>query len=107
MPELLPLNIDHLAYARLDQFEFEGSLVGMLLRGTCTEKVAVDESDARELARAILVGTLLRKGGTLIAFRMDDPKWSAFTDHATLSSAYFIYGAQFKTWWFLGFADSY
>ena len=62
-----------------------------MLAGTCTDRVVSDEREAFEAARAILKETVLRPNGTIQAYRMDDPAWSALTDRATLWWAYFVF----------------
>jgi hypothetical protein len=108
MPELFPLDLDRARkFCLLERFEFEGSLIHMLLRGTCTEKVVGTESEAREIAGSLLSETILRPDGLLRAFRMEDVSWSEWTRKATTSSTYFVYAPFDKTWWFVGFADDY
>jgi hypothetical protein len=108
VPTLLPLD---LAAAKncaiLNRYEFEGSLVGVLLQGTCTDQVVCDEREAFETATAIMREVVLRPNGHMVAFRMDDPKWSALTNQATLSWSYFVFESSRDMCWFLCFADSY
>jgi len=108
VPQLVPLDFKAaMKFAVLNRYEFEGSLIGALLQGTCTASVVDDERDAREKVRIILDGALLKPDGALFAFRMDDPSWSALTSGATFSWAYFVYEASQKLWWFVCFADYY
>src|SRR5438067_1621949 len=108
VPKLLPIN--HSAardFSELNRYEFEGSLVGALLQGTCTDRVVSDEREAYEATRAIMREAVLRPNDHIQAFRMDDPKWSALTNQATLSWAYFVYESSRSVWWFVCFADPY
>jgi hypothetical protein len=108
VPKLDPLNYSAATkFSVLNRYEFEGSLINVLLDGTCTEKIVVDEREAYEAARAILKGTVLKPNGARCAFRMDDPSWSALTNGATLSWAYFAYESSQQLWWFVCFADYY
>jgi hypothetical protein len=108
IPQLFPLDLDNARkYSLLNRFEFEGSLIHLLLQGTCTERVVASESEARETVPALLAETILRSDGSLCAFRMDGKKWSELTRGATISGTYFVYAPSHKTWWFIGFADHY
>jgi hypothetical protein len=108
VPKLLPLDLSAAKdCTALNRYEFEGSLVGALLQGTCTDQVVCDEREAFETARAILREVVLRPNGHILAFRMDDPKWSALTNQATLSWAYFVFESSRSMCWFLCFADPY
>jgi hypothetical protein len=107
VPGLVPIKVAAaMTFARLRRFEFEGSLVDVLLQGTCTEGVVGSEQEARESVRTIL-GRVLCPSGTVWAYRLDDPSWSALTDGATLAWSYFAYECSRKLWWFLSFADFY
>lgn len=108
VPKLIPLN--HSAsndFAVLNKYEFEGSLIGSLLQGTCTDRIVSDEREAYEVVRAILKCAMIKPNGNLCAFRMDNPSWSALTNGATLSWAYFVYESSQQLWWFVCFADYY
>jgi hypothetical protein len=108
VPKLLPLNPSAARdCTELNRFEFEGSLVGALVQGTCTDRVVSDEREAYEAARAIMRETVLRPNGHVQAFRMDDPRWSALTNQATLWWAYFVFESSRRVWWFVCFADPY
>ncbi|CAN5455953.1 hypothetical protein BH11PLA2_BH11PLA2_32030 [soil metagenome] len=108
VPKLLPINPSAARNCtELNRYEFEGSLVGALLQGTCTDRVVSDEREAYEATRAILLEALLRPNGNITAFRMDDPKWSALTNQATLWWAYFVFESSRRVWWFVCFADPY
>jgi hypothetical protein len=108
IPQLFPLDLDSARkFSLLERFEFEGSMIRLLLQGTCTEQVVAIESEARETVCALLPETILRSDGLLGAFRMDDQNWSELTRSATISSTYFVYAPFDKTWWFVGFADDY
>jgi hypothetical protein len=107
VPTLVPLDLSAAKdFAVLNRYELEGSLVGALLQGTCTERVVSDDQEAIETARAILRETVLRKDGWIGAYRMNDPSWSALTNAATLSWAYFVLSSQ-NICWFVCFADPY
>jgi hypothetical protein len=107
-PKLLPVNPSAAGdWAELNRHEFEGSLVGALLQGTCTDRVVSDEREACESARAIIREAVLRPNGHIQAFRMDDPTWSALTNQATLWWTYFVFESSQPVWWFLCFADPY
>src|SRR5690348_596442 len=55
LPQLFPLDLDNARkYSLLNRFEFEGSLIHLLLEGTCNEKVVATESEARETVCALL-----------------------------------------------------
>jgi hypothetical protein len=102
------LNLDSARkFTHLDRFEFEGSLISLLLQGTCTEKIVATESESREMVRALLAETILRPDGIIMAYRMDEEDWSERTRRATISATYFVYAPHDKTWWFMGFADDY
>jgi len=108
VPRLVPINLSAACkFAVLNKYEFEGSLISALLQGTCTDRIVADEREAYEAVRAILKSAILRPNGTMSAFRMDDPKWSALTNGATLSWAYFAYESSQQIWWFICFADYY
>jgi hypothetical protein len=108
LPQLFPLDLDSARkFSLLRRFEFEGSLIQLLLQGTCTGKVVATEAEARETVCALLAETILRPDGLLWAFRMDDDNWSELTRRATISGTYFVYAPFDKTWWFMGFADDY
>jgi hypothetical protein len=108
VPRLLPLNESAARKVSvLNKYEFEGSLIGALLQGTCTDRVVADEREAFEAAREIIKCVLLRPDGVMSAFRMDDPSWSALTNAATLSWAYFVHETSQQLWWFVCFADFY
>ena len=108
VPKLLPLDLTAAKDRTvLNRYEFEGSLVGALVQGTCTDRVVCDEREAFETARAILREAVLRPNGQILAFRMDDSKWSALTNQATLSWAYFVFESSRSVCWFLCFADPY
>lgn len=111
LSELCPLNREAtLEFVALDRYEFEGSLISMLLHGTCTEAVVVDAAEARlQVAQAIshLCKTLNCGKEDLCAFRLGNPEWSKLISSATLWASYFVFFPNTKTWWFLGFADFY
>jgi len=108
IPELFPLDLGSARkFSLLNRFEFEGSLIHLLLQGTCTDKVVASESEARETVCALLAETILGRDNSLWALRMDDWNWSELTRSATLSGTYFVYAPIDKTWWFIGFADHY
>jgi len=92
IPQLFPLDQDKARkYSVLNRLEFEGSLIHLLLQGTCTERVVASESEARETVLALLAETILRSDDSLCAFRMDDKNWSELTRGATISGTYFVY----------------
>lgn len=106
-PELAPLNLKAAkAFTLLNRYEFEGSLIGVLLQGTCTETVVADEHAARAAARA-MVQSVAGAEGALRAYRMDNPSWSALLDGATLAWSYVVYDVSQKRWWVMCFADFY
>lgn len=108
VPKLLPLNLEAAKdCTALNRYEFEGSLVGALLTGTCTDQVVCDEREAFEVARAIMRETVLRPNGTIQVFRMDDPAWSDLTNRATLWWSYFVFESSRRLCWFACFADPY
>lgn len=108
LPRLFPLNmVAAMKYSALDYYELEGSLLSMLIRGACVEKVVCDEEDARAKVRTILQEAPFCSDRNLRAFRMDDCEWSALTDAATLWSAFFVYFPSARTWTVIGFADNY
>src|SRR5437899_6354018 len=108
IPQLFPLDLDSARkFSILERFEFEGSLIHLLLQGTCTERVVASESEARETACALLAETILRSDDSLCAYRMDDWNWSELTRSATTCGTFFVYAPYHKTWWFMGFADHY
>jgi hypothetical protein len=108
VPKLLPLNLSAgRDCTELNRYEFEGSLTGALVQGTCTDRVVSDEREAYEAARAIMREAVLRPNGQVLAFRMDDPRWSALTNQATLWWAYFVFESSRRIWWFVCFADPY
>jgi hypothetical protein len=108
VPKLHPLNpTAGRDCTRLNRYELEGSLVGALLEGTCTERIVCDEREAFEVARAMMREAVLRPNGHIEAFRMDNPQWSALTNQATLDWAYFDFESSQQLCWFLCFADLY
>ena len=108
VPKLLPLDLLAAKHrTALNQHEFEGSLIGALVQGTCTDRVVSDEREAFEVAREIMREAVLRPNGHVQAFRMDDPRWSALTNQATLWWAYFVFESSRSAWWFVCFADPY
>jgi hypothetical protein len=108
VPKLLPLNQSAgKDSAAMNRYEFEGSLVGALLQGTCTDRVVCDEREAFEVARAVMREAVLRPNGDIQAFRMNDPSWSALTNQATLWWAYFVFESSRRVCWFVCFADHY
>src|SRR5436190_7343193 len=67
VPKLLPINPSAANHcAELNRYEFEGSLVGALLQGTCTDRVVSDEREAYEATRAILREAVLRPNGNIL-----------------------------------------
>ena len=108
VPQLFPLDLEGARdFSLLGPFEFEGSLIQMLLDGTCTEKVVASETEAREITAALLTESVLQPNGHLMAFRMNDRNWSHLTRTATMSSTYFVYVPINKTWWFVGSHDDH
>jgi hypothetical protein len=108
VPQLLPFNPSAARdCTELNRYEFEGSLVGALLQGTCTDQVVSGEREAYEAARATMREAVLRPNGGVGAFRMDDPRWSALTNQATLWWAYFVFESSRSVCWFVCFADPY
>ena len=108
VPKLLPLSYSAASkFAVLNKYEFEGSLISAFLQGTCTDRVVADEREAYEVVRTIMKSLLLRPNGSILAIRMDDPSWSALSNAATLSWAYFVYESSQQIWWFVCFADYY
>jgi hypothetical protein len=108
VPKLLPLNLSAgKDCAAMNRYEFEGSLVGVLLQGTCTDRVVCDEREASEVARAMMKEAVLRPNGHIQVFRMNDPSWSALTNQATLWWAYFVFESSRHVCWFVCFADPY
>ena len=106
-PQLVPLNVPAaMKFARLDRYEFEGSLVSVLLEGTCTERVVSGEGEAREVVQSIF-RSAFRPDGGLWAWRLDDWSWSTLTKGATVAWAYFVYESSQRIWWFVCFADHY
>lgn len=108
VPELAPLNPSAgKDWAALNRYELEGSLVGALVQGTCTDRVVCDEREAFEAARAIMREAVLRPNGDVLAVRMNDPAWSALTNQATLWWSYFVFESSRRVCWFVCFADPY
>ena len=108
VPKLLPFNLSAARhFAALNKYEFEGSLVGVLLDGTCTDRVVSDQAARRSRSPTPSLKAVTRPNGILVAYRMDDPSWSALTNSATLSWAYFVYETSRQLWWFVCFADPY
>ena len=106
-PQLFPLSSDAASlFSVLNRYEFEGSLIQMLLLGTCTQSIVGSESSARSLATKLLSEAQFDSLNTT-AWRMDDPAWSRLTGESTLCSAYFAYNPENLMWWFIGFTDFY
>ncbi|MCG7379132.1 hypothetical protein MH215_19130 [Paenibacillus sp. ACRSA] len=105
--DFLPVHVDELDQATLlNRYEFEGSLIDMFLRGTCTEPVVADENEARELARALLSD--LRVGlDQWVVFKLGNPGWSKASMEATLSCFYIVFYATRRCWFILRFEDVY
>lgn len=102
-PYLFPLDENELENAvMLDLYEFEGSLIGMLLRGTCMESIVADENEARSLASKLIKELRLDYGNSLIAYKLGD---ISYTDKATVSSFYVLYQSLHRYWMVIGFTD--
>lgn len=103
----LPINEDMLNQATvLNRYEFEGSLIDMFLRGTCTEPIVADEIEARGLAQALL-SDLRVKLDQWVVFKLGNAGWSKASMEATLSCFYIVFYAKRRCWFILGFEDVY
>ena len=108
VPELLPINFEHINdCCILDRSEFEGSLVSMLNQGGCTEKAVVDDEEARKIAKDLLMDLFPEPFNNLIAYRINTHKWSKFTASATLTKTYIVYQPERQLWWIFSFSDFY
>ena len=71
------------------------------------DRIVCDEREAFATARDIMMETVVRPNGHLQVLRMNDPSWSALTNHATLWWAYFAFESSQRVCWFVCFADPY
>jgi hypothetical protein len=90
----------------LTRYEFEGSLIGLLVQGTCTVPVVQNENEARTIVPR-LISDAGCNSAILKVYRMDDPDWSRFTSSATITATYCVYNADNPLWWLLSIADFY
>jgi hypothetical protein len=91
-------------YSTLNRLEFEGSLASVLVEGGCFGN-STPEDDARNLAREVLAAVFPKPFDDLMVFRLDDPRWSEFTNVATLSYTYFAWQGARGLWWLISVAD--
>ncbi|MYN17394.1 hypothetical protein GTP81_11580 [Rugamonas sp. FT107W] len=103
--ELGEISADPIHYSTLNRWEFEGSLVGILLQGGCFRN-STSEDEARKLAGDVLSAVFPKPFDDLLVFRLDDPSWSEFTDAATVSHSYFAWQGARGLWWVLSVADT-
>ncbi|WP_145053027.1 hypothetical protein [Paenibacillus xylanexedens] len=105
--DFLPVNVDELDQATvLNRYEFEGSLIDMFLRGTCTEPIVADEIEARKLAQGLL-SDLRVELDQWVVFKLGNLGWSKASMEATLSCFYIVFYATRRCWFILGFDDNY
>lgn len=91
-------------YATLNRFEFEGSLISILLEGGCHRK-SIPEHDARVIVHEALAVIFPKPFDNVLAFRPDDPSWSEFSREATISHSYVVWQGARGLWWILCIAD--
>lgn len=93
-------------YSLLNKFEFEGSLISVVLQGGCHRaKSNLTEGAVRSLVGNAIASVFPAPFDGLHVFRMDDEKWCELTAGATVSSSYIAWQSARSLWWVLCVAD--
>lgn len=90
---------------KLNRYEFEGSLIDMLLTGTCTDKIVADENEARILVDKMLSELKIDKD--ICVFKFYGWPWSLENGIATISYFYIVFQSLHRYWMIIGVADFY
>jgi hypothetical protein len=93
-------------FSVLNRFEFEGSLVSIVLDGGCHRATAgLTVEDARRIVAQALDATFPAPFSDLLAYRFDSLDWCELTRTSTLSSAYVVWQSPRNLWWVLCVSD--
>lgn len=76
-------------FSMLNRYEFEGSLLAVVLRGGChSSSRGWSVANAREVVFEALDAVFPAPFSELVVYRFDSPDWSELTRESTISSAY-------------------
>ncbi|WP_265533331.1 hypothetical protein [Pseudomonas saponiphila] len=93
-------------FSMLNRYEFEGSLLAVVLRGGCHGSAAgLPLVKARALVAEALEAVFPAPFSELVVYRFDSPDWSELTRDSTISSAYVACQGARNLWWVLCVAD--
>lgn len=106
-PEFFPISDEYIHHAIcLNRYEFEGSLINMLIQGTCTDSIVSNEDEARLLVSKLLTELRLDNTDT-IAFKINYCEWTVAAKDATALCLYVVYQTLHRYWMIMGFIDYY
>lgn len=107
-PELGRIDLeDSRQFSLLGRFEFEGSLIQLLMRGTATRGVVSSLTEARAIANALLCEITGTENTSFLAYRMDKETWSELSTGNTFEASFCVYFPTLRLWWILVLADDY
>ncbi|POA80922.1 hypothetical protein [Pseudomonas protegens] len=93
-------------FSMLNRYEFEGSLLAVLLRGGCHHSTrGLSLANARKLVGEALEAVFPAPFSELVVYRFDSSDWCELTRDSTISSAYVACQGARNLWWVLCVAD--
>nr|BFD42743.1 hypothetical protein FFPRI1PSEUD_42420 [Pseudomonas sp. FFPRI_1] len=93
-------------FSMLNRYEFEGSLLAVVLRGGCHHSTrGLSLANARKLVYEALEAVFPGPFSELVVYRLDSLDWCELTRSSTLSSAYVACQGARNLWWVLCVAD--
>ncbi|MEL7551380.1 hypothetical protein ACIPIX_04165 [Pseudomonas protegens] len=93
-------------FSVLNRYEFEGSLLAVVLRGGCHHSTrGLSLANARKLVYEALEAVFPGPFSELVVYRLDSLDWCELTRSSTLSSAYVACQGARNLWWVLCVAD--
>ncbi|MGZ0703190.1 hypothetical protein [Pseudomonas piscis] len=93
-------------FSLLNRYEFEGSLLAVLLRGGCHHSTrGLSLANARKLVGEALEAVFPGPFSELVVYRLDSLDWCELTRGSTISSAYVVCQGARNLWWVLCVSD--
>ncbi|MEN5094931.1 hypothetical protein ABE458_30035 [Pseudomonas protegens] len=93
-------------FSMLNRYEFEGSLLAVVLRGGCHSSTrGCSVAYAREVVFEALDAVFPAPFSELVVYRFDSSDWCELTRDSTISSAYVVCQGARNLWWVLCVAD--
>ncbi|MQA56647.1 hypothetical protein [Pseudomonas piscis] len=93
-------------FSLLNRYEFEGSLLAVVLRGGCHHSTrGLGQASARKLVGEALEAVFPAPFSELVVYRFDSLDWCELTRGSTISSAYVVCQGARNLWWVLCVSD--